>query len=240
MPTHARAGHSDEEIDRDMALAYMGLRPSGRSGSHLPGSDDPAWLDRESPPPTVHVLSEDEPAPARPEVRAPPPLGCRVPLQWRQQVSACGCESLCQCAMHAVQDEEQHAAPGVVSNGEQEAGSSSAAATGTAAAGGAKREPGHTEQLNGGVDASSLLRAGGSGRNFLPSGVRLCTLTTALPPVLQQEPMRVQRLRHQCCAMPCQGRPAVARAAPRHLSAPGSSPWHVVFTCGSPGWVSMP
>lgn len=46
-----------------MALAYMGLRPSGRSG--VPGSDDPAWLDRESPPPTVPVLDEDAPAPAK-------------------------------------------------------------------------------------------------------------------------------------------------------------------------------
>jgi hypothetical protein len=58
-----------------MALAYMGLRPSGRSGGHLPGgSDDPAWLDRESPPPTVHVLSEDEPAAPRPEACPPPML----------------------------------------------------------------------------------------------------------------------------------------------------------------------
>lgn len=71
-----------------MALAYMGLRPSGRSGGQLPGSDDPTWLDRESPPPgsdppALHVLSDDEPAPARAEVRPAPlaadPWECVVP-----------------------------------------------------------------------------------------------------------------------------------------------------------------
>ena len=52
------AGHSDEEIDRDMALAYMGLKPTTDSGKVLPDSADPTWLDRESPP-TLPITSSD-------------------------------------------------------------------------------------------------------------------------------------------------------------------------------------
>lgn len=55
-----RAGHSDEEIDKDMALAYMGLRHAGSAGHNGPDSSDPTWLDRESPPPTVAVINADE------------------------------------------------------------------------------------------------------------------------------------------------------------------------------------
>ncbi|KAK9901983.1 hypothetical protein WJX75_000204 [Coccomyxa subellipsoidea] len=54
------AGHSDEEIDKDMALAYMGLRHAGSAEHNGPDSSDPTWLDRESPPPTVAVINADE------------------------------------------------------------------------------------------------------------------------------------------------------------------------------------
>jgi hypothetical protein len=71
------------------------------------------------------------------------------------------------------QDEEHHAAPGLSNGEEAAAGSSGGTAAGAAAAGKPREARPSTEQLNGGgVDASSLLRAGGSGRNFLPLGVR--------------------------------------------------------------------
>ena len=41
-----------------MALAYMGLKPT-TSGGKLADSADPMWLDRESPPPTVPIVSND-------------------------------------------------------------------------------------------------------------------------------------------------------------------------------------
>jgi hypothetical protein len=64
----ACSGHtSDEDIDKDMALAYMGLRPRG-SGLAVADSADPTWLDRDSPP-VVPVLSSDEEAPAQARVR---------------------------------------------------------------------------------------------------------------------------------------------------------------------------
>ena len=62
------AGHSDEEIDRDMALAYMGLKPT-TSGGKLADSADPMWLDRESPPPTVPIVSHDTGASSNGQVR---------------------------------------------------------------------------------------------------------------------------------------------------------------------------
>lgn len=62
------AGQSDEEIDKDMALAYMGLRHAGSGGHMAADSSDPVWLDRESPPPTVPVINVDEE-----EAQAPPP-----------------------------------------------------------------------------------------------------------------------------------------------------------------------
>ena len=62
------AGHSDEEIDRDMALAYMGLKPT-TSGGKLADSADPMWLDRESPPPTAPIVSHDTGAPSNGQVR---------------------------------------------------------------------------------------------------------------------------------------------------------------------------
>ncbi len=43
-----------------MALAYMGLRHANSGGANAPDSADPAWLDRESPPPTVPVINADE------------------------------------------------------------------------------------------------------------------------------------------------------------------------------------
>ena len=52
-----------------MALAYMGLRHAG-SGHAIADSADPTWLDRESPPPTVPVINDDE------EPRAAPPQVC--------------------------------------------------------------------------------------------------------------------------------------------------------------------
>lgn len=63
------AGHSDEEIDRDMALAYMGLKPT-TSGGKLADSADPTWLDRESPP-TLPISSSDNGAAPKAEVRGP-------------------------------------------------------------------------------------------------------------------------------------------------------------------------
>ena len=66
--TFTVAGHSDEEIDRDMALAYMGLKPT-TSGGKLADSADPMWLDRESPPPTVPIVSHDTGAPSNGQVR---------------------------------------------------------------------------------------------------------------------------------------------------------------------------
>lgn len=60
------AGHSDEEIDRDMALAYMGLKPMSGSGK-LADSADPTWLDRESPP-TVPIVSSDHDSAAKSNV----------------------------------------------------------------------------------------------------------------------------------------------------------------------------
>lgn len=71
-----RAGHSDEEVDRDMALAYMGLKPAGSAGKALPDSADPTWLDRESPP-TVPITSSDHDSgnhdsAARSDVSCPP------------------------------------------------------------------------------------------------------------------------------------------------------------------------
>ena len=65
------AGHSDEEIDRDMALAYMGLKPT-TSGGKLADSADPMWLDRESPPPTVPTVSHDTGAPSGGQVGVTP------------------------------------------------------------------------------------------------------------------------------------------------------------------------
>ncbi|BDA48190.1 probable solute carrier family 43 member 3 at N-terminal half [Coccomyxa sp. Obi] len=54
------AGQSDDEIDKDMALAYMGLRHANSGGAIAADSADPTWLDRESPPPTVPVINVDE------------------------------------------------------------------------------------------------------------------------------------------------------------------------------------
>ncbi len=77
------AGHSDEEIDKDMALAYMGLRHTGSGHAAAPDSADPTWLDRESPPPTVPVISEDAPSP-----QVAFPLWCKFKSDWDSQVQA--------------------------------------------------------------------------------------------------------------------------------------------------------